>query len=206
MRERRLIAMKNMVEHKKILERLGELIDREMGCSVIISPNNTVWKKDLGETRKKTGEKFTVLVMGIFSSGKSSMINALLGEPLLPTGFLPETGIIGEMHYGETKKITLYPQKGMWEGGDEPFDLLNPSSEEISKYASIDNEKGMNQKADDSDRIESKFEKMIIQWPLEILKDGVVLVDSPGINDPYCNDYITRSYLPTADAIIYVMN
>lgn len=198
--------MQNMVEHKKVLERLGKLIDQELQCAAVISPNNTVWREDLGETRKKTGEKFTVLVMGIFSSGKSSMINALIGEPLLPTGFLPETAIIGEMHYGKTKKITMYPKKGMWEGGDRPFELLNPSSEEISKYASIDNEAGMNCKAEDSDRIQSKFEKMVIQWPLDILKDGVVLVDSPGINDPYNNDYITRSYLPTADAIIYVMN
>ena len=198
--------MANMLEHKRVLERLGTLIDRELQCAAVISPNNTVWREDLGETRKKTGEKFTVLVMGIFSSGKSSMINALLGEELLPTGFLPETAVIGEMHYSETKKITMYPKKGMWEGGDEPFELQNPSSEEIAKYASIDNEAGMNCKSDDSDRITSKFEKMIIHWPLEILKDGVVLVDSPGINDPYNNDYITRSYLPTADAMIYVMN
>ncbi len=197
---------KNMVEHKKVLERLGKLIDQELQCAAVISPSNTVWSEDLGETRKKTGEKFTVLVMGIFSSGKSSMINALIGEQLLPTGFLPETAIIGEMHYGKTKKITMYPKKGMWEGGDEPFPLPNPSPEEISKYASIDNEAGMNCKADDSNRIESKFEKMVIQWPLEILEDGVVLVDSPGIDDPYNNDYITRSYLPTADAVIYVMN
>lgn len=198
--------MLNMEKHKKVLERLGKLIDQELQCAAVISPNNTAWREDLGETRKKTGEKFTVLVMGIFSSGKSSMINALIGEELLPTGFLPETAIIGEMHYGKTKKITMYPKKGMWEGGDKPFELPNPSSKEISKYASIDNEAGMNCKADDSDRIESKFEKMVIQWPLDILKDRVVLVDSPGIDDPYNNDYITRSYLPTADAVIYVMN
>lgn len=198
--------MENMVEHKKVLERLGELIDKELQCAAVISPNNNVWRKDLGEIKKKTGKKFTVLVMGIFSSGKSSMMNVLLGEELLPTGFLPETAVIGELHYGETKKITMYPKKGMWEGGDKPFDLINPSSEEISRYASIDNEAGINCKADDSDRIKSKFEKMVIQWPLDILKDGVVLVDSPGINDPHNNDYITKSYLPAVDAIIYVMN
>lgn len=198
--------MTNVVEHKKVLERLGELIDKEMQCAAVILPNNTVWREDLEKTREKSGEKFKVLIMGIFSSGKSSLINALIGEELLPTGFLPETAVIGEMHYGETKKITMYPKKGMWEGGDNPFPLPNPSREEISKYASIDNEAGMNCKADDSDRIKSKFEKMVIEWPLEILKDGVVIVDSPGINDPYNNNYITRSYLPTASAVIYVMN
>lgn len=198
--------MANMLEHKKVLEKLAQLIGMEQECAAIISPENITWREDLAETKKKTGEEFIVLIMGIFSSGKSSMINALIGEDLLPTGFLPETAVIGEMRYSENRKITLYPKKGKWEGGDKPFELINPSSEEISKYASIDNEAGMNSKEDDSDRIESKFEKMVIHWPLEILKDGVVLVDSPGINDPYNNDYITRSYLPMADAIIYVMN
>ena len=198
--------MARMEEHKKVLEELAALISREEQCAAVIAPENTVWKEDLAKTKEKTGEKFVVLVMGIFSSGKSSMINALIGEELLPTGFLPETAVLGEMHYSTEKKVTLYPKKGEWEGGDTPFTLVNPSSEEIAKYASIDNEAGMNCKADDSDKIRSKFEKMVIHWPLEILKDGVVLVDSPGINDPYSNDYITRGYLPTADAIIYLMN
>lgn len=198
--------MERMEEHKKVLEELAALISKEQECAAIIAPENKEWQENLEKTKEKTGENFFVLVMGIFSSGKSSMINALIGEELLPTGFMPETGVLGEMHYSTEKKVTLYPKKGEWEGGDAPFTLVNPSSEEIAKYGSIDNEKGMNCKAEDSDKIRSKFEKMVIHWPLEILKDGVVLVDSPGISDPYSNDYITRGYLPTADAIIYLMN
>lgn len=195
-----------MVDHKKVLEQLKALLEREKKCAVIISPNNEKWQKDLEETMKKTGEKFTVLAMGIFDSGKSSMINALIGEELLPTGVLPETAIIGELHYGEEKKVTIYPKKGKWKGGDEPFDLQSPTMEEIAKYASIDNEIGFNSRQENSSRIESAFQKMVIHWPLEILKDGVVLVDSPGLNDPYSNDYIVKGYLSQADAIIYLMN
>lgn len=195
-----------IVDHKKVLEQLKGLLEREQNCAMIISPDNMKWQNDLEETKKKTGEKFTVLVMGIFSSGKSSMINALIGEELLPTGVLPETAVIGELHYGDEKRITIYPKKGKWKGGDKPFDLVSPTMEEIAKYASIDNEAGFNSKQDNSHRIESAFQKIVIHWPLEILKDGVVLVDSPGINDPFSNDYIVKGYLPQADAIIYVMS
>ncbi|MBT9778597.1 hypothetical protein GPL15_19040 [Clostridium sp. MCC353] len=195
-----------IVDHKKVLEQLGVLLGREQKCALIISPDNKKWQEDLEETKKKTGEKFTVLVMGIFSSGKSSMINALIGEELLPTGVLPETAVIGELHYGEKKKITIYPKKGKWKGGDKPFELASPTMEEIAKYASIDNEAGFNSKQQNSQRIESAFQKIVIHWPLDILKDGVVLVDSPGLNDPFSNDYIVKGYLPKADAIIYVMS
>lgn len=198
--------MYNLEQHKKVMEQLAEMIVKEKGCAAIISPKNETLLTDMDEVRKKSADKFIVLVMGMFSSGKSSLLNALLGVELLPTGFLPETAVLCEMHYSETKRITMYPKKGVWEGGDEPFELKNPCKEEISKYASIDNEAGMNCKDMDSDQIKSKFDKMVIEWPLEILKDGVVLVDSPGLNDPYNNDYITKGYLPAADAIIYVMN
>ena len=100
----------------------------------------------------------------------------------------------------------------MWEGGDAPFDLVKVTTEEISKYVSLSTEDAINSMERNIDgdasqsRINAKFEKMVIFWPLDILKDGVVLVDSPGINDPYSNDYIVNDYLPKADAIVYVMD
>ena len=207
-----------VLNHKKVLQRLSALIEREKSCIEHIYPDvNAESCKQKKETLDlallKTGEEFKVLVIGTFSSGKSCMINALIGEELLPTGFLPETAVIGELHYGEQRRITLYPKKGMWQGGDQPFDLPEATPDEIAKYVSLTADDAVNNMYRDEmftensseKRIESKFEKMVIYWPLDILKDGVVLVDSPGINDPYSSDYIVNSYLPQADAIVYVM-
>lgn len=204
-----------IVDHKKILGQLADLIKKEEDCVSLIYSDaiRAANQREVLEiARNKTGEEFVVLIIGAFSSGKSSMINAMIGEDLLPTGFLPETAVLGELHYGEEKKITLYPKKGRWEGGDEPFDLKETTSAEIEKYASLSSDDAVNameknaMDSDSSHKIDSKFEKMVIYWPLEILKDGVVLVDSPGINDPYSNDYIVNGYLPHADAIVYVMD
>lgn len=201
-----------VVDHKKVLNQLAELALQEEDCVVNIykDPEKIRAKKsNLEITRSKVREEFIVLIIGAFSSGKSSMINALIGEELLPTGILPETAVLGELHYGEKKRITLYPKKGMWEGGNEPFDLKETTSEEIAKYVSLTAEDAINTKEEEDgcvSKIDSKFEKMVIYWPLEMLKDGVVLVDSPGINDPYGHDYIVNDYLPYADAVIYLMN
>lgn len=204
-----------IVDHKKVLNQLAELIQKEEGCVVRIYADSArvdAQKEILEIARSKIGEKFVVLVIGAFSSGKSSMINAMIGEELLPTGFLPETAVLGELHYGEQKSITMYPKKGRWKGGDAPFDLERVTADEIEKYASLNSDDAVNameknaMDTDSSNKIDSKFEKMVIHWPLDILKDGVVLVDSPGINDPYSNDYIVNSYLPYADAIVYLMD
>lgn len=192
-------------KHKEVIMQLCDIIKKEQEQIRIAAPDREAWLEVLDKTKEKQAEKFTILIMGTFSSGKSSMINAFIGEDLLPVGFLPETAVIGELHYSTRKSITMYPKKGKWKGGDAPFQLEKTTSDEISKYASIDNEGHMNCKSDASGRIESTFEKMVITWPLEILKDGVVIVDSPGTNDPYSNDKIVQSYIPRADAMIYLM-
>ena len=140
--------MSNMVvDHKQVLMQLANLVTEEEDCAAQIyldSEQIREKKAALEIERKRTSEPFNVLVIGAFSSGKSSMINALIGEELLPTGFLPETAVLGELHYGQQKRITLYPKKGRWEGGDAPFDLKETSSEEIAKYVSLSADNAIN--------------------------------------------------------------
>lgn len=149
----------------------------------------------LSETNKRLrDENLRVLVMGKFSSGKSTFLNGLLGRPLLPMSAIPTTAVIGEISYSETEKIVLFPKEGKWHGGDVPFEI---SSTELSQYITIDHS--------DSDNKENPFEKVIINSPLAICKNGIEFVDSPGLDDPTCHDAVTKEYLPTADAIIYCM-
>src|SRR5580658_6013357 len=69
-------------------------------------------------TRLKT-ENLRVLVMGEFSSGKSTFLNSLLGAEILPDSVLPTTAVITEIRYTEDsgKRITLFPKPGKWEAG-----------------------------------------------------------------------------------------
>lgn len=150
----------------------------------------------LAETNKRLkDENLRVLVMGKFSSGKSTFLNGLLGRPLLPMKAIPTTAVIGEIRYSDTEKIVLLPKKGKWQGGDTPFEI---SASELGQYITIDHA--------DGDSKENPFEKVFINSPLSICKNGIEFVDSPGLDDPTSHDSVTKEYLPTADAIIYCMN
>lgn len=75
-----------------------------------------------------------VLVMGKFSSGKSTFLNALMGQKLLPAKPTPTTAVIGEIVYSESPEAILHPKKG-YAGGNKPFPI---KIEELAKYIVID--------------------------------------------------------------------
>lgn len=139
-----------------------------------------------------------VLVMGKFNSGKSTFLNALMGQKLLPAKPTPTTAVIGEIVYSESPEAILHPKKG-YAGGNKPFAI---KIDELSKYIVIDH----TQPSADKKKAENPFSKIVIKYPLTICKHGIMFVDSPGLDDPTCHDAITKDYLPTADAILYCMN
>lgn len=148
--------------------------------------------------RQLSDDMLRVLVMGIFNAGKSSFLNALMGQYLLPTKPIPATAIIGEIVYADKPSATLYPKKGT-PGGTKPIEV---KIEDLDKYILIDHE------AASKDEVQkpSPYEKVVVKYPLSSCKNGVMFIDSPGLNDPTCHDAITQEYLPQADAIIYCMN
>lgn len=52
---------------------------------------------------------------------------------------------------------------------------------------------------------ESPHEKLELFWPLEICRNGVEIIDSPGLNEHKTRQQITESYLLTVDAILFVL-
>ncbi len=199
-----------MITVEKFRETMKKISDRVAGEKVLLEKNN-IPVAGLGRNEgidiiqnKCDEDLFRLLVMGIFSSGKSAFINVLLGEKILPENALPTTALITEIYYGKEKRVVMYPKAGGgWAGGDEPFDI-EPTLEEIKKYCTINNKNGLNTK--EANVVSSVFEKMVVYWPLDILEGGVCIIDSPGIDDPYQNDYIVKEYIPKADAILYCMN
>ena len=184
---------------------LGEektiLLNSNLSLDLGTENSDGIGREDLDNIITKANDtSFRLLVMGQFSSGKSAFINVLLGEKLLFEGALPATALITEIYYGENRRIVMYPREGKWKGGNEPFEI-EPTLSEIKKYSTLNNTAGLNVK--EANRIDSCFEKMVVYWPLDMLKDGVSIIDSPGTNDPYANDHIVEEYVPKADAILY---
>lgn len=183
------------------LEKVRSLIIKQGEAVSELKDMETLQKKVKELKSKSEKDEFTVLMIGQFSSGKSSALNVLLEEKILPTKALPATAIITEIRYGTQRKVTVFPRKGKWASGDKPFDI---PPEKLREFVLINNLENGNNK--DGNTIESPFEKIALQWPLKILEDGVVIVDSPGLNDPYSHDIITTEYARKADAVIFCMN
>ncbi len=133
-------------------------------------------------------ENFVVLLVGVFNAGKSTFVNALVGEKILPTCPIPKTAMLCAIRYGEEKKITMYPKSG------EPFEI---EADELDKYVSIEH-------FDEQGNIDSAYERMEMTWPLELCKNNVEFIDSVGLDDPDGRDYITLGHATRVDAILYL--
>ena len=166
---------------------------------------------------KISSDTFKIMVMGNFKNGKSTFINALLGQEILPAYAVPTTAIINEIKYGEKPKAVLHflnplPEQ-MYDGIPEKalthmrrFQMkdippIEMPVDEIEDYVVIP--MGMDHK--EASR-QSPFEKVELFWPLDLLKDGVEIVDSPGLNENPVRTQVTMEYLNKADAIIFVFS
>lgn len=173
---------------------------------------NTGTQQDVVEQIKALKAKnqstdFKVLIMGEFSTGKSTMINALIGKPILPEKAVTATAIITEIKYGVHEKAVIYPIKDKWQGGNAPFEV--PVTD-LKRYLlinhNIEGTEGRVENTQEGNVIASPFERAEVFLPLDILKDGVEIIDSPGLNDPASHGDITHNYLPNAHAIIFCMS
>lgn len=150
-------------------------------------------ERRLGEAQKRLLEgKLLVVVCGEFKEGKSSLINALLKEAnddLFPVDADIATGIVSTIAYGEREQITVILGKP----GKEKKEKIQ--RQEIGNYANEKFNKGNKRQA----------RMLVIESPNQKLKDGLVLVDTPGVgglNTQHTG--ITYSFIPEADAILFV--
>lgn len=190
----------NYEQFKNARESLSNLVDRQLGIVRESKYDNIVKitpapSEVLGKDKVNLkNEDLKVLVMGRFSSGKSTFLNAMIGDDILPMDARPCTAVIGEISYSEEWDTTICPKKGKWEEGDNPFKVKR---DDLKKLITIRHKNG--------DAEECPFEKVFIKSPLNICKHGIQFIDSPGLDDPTSHDEVTKSYLPNADAIIYCM-
>ena len=122
--------------------------------------------------------RFNLVVLGAFKRGKTTLINALLGEPLLPTAIIPLTSMVTILTYGERLTIEVLFHYGERRKISQP-ELV----EYITEKGNPRNQKGVREVA--------------ITYPSEYLQDGVRVIDTPGVGSVYChNTEVAYNYLP----------
>ncbi|MCC5910621.1 MAG: dynamin family protein [Clostridiaceae bacterium] len=132
--------------------------------------------------------EFHVAVMGQFKRGKTTLLNYFIGEEILPTGVVPITAIITKIKYGSKPQAKI-----IFEGGLEEHVDISSIEEYISEQKNPENKK--------------KVKEVEVYLPAEVLENGLVLIDTPGIGSTYKhNTVVAYNYLTEANAAILVMS
>jgi GTPase SAR1 family protein len=165
------------------------------------------------EELRRTAERlrsgrFVLAVVGEFSSGKSFLLNALLGKVayeeragaaritgLLATDINPSTATITELSYASEEIATAYYPSGRSER--VPMDRL-------SRFVAVADEAKLHDATSDENDAPALVR---VGVDSAFLKNGFVVADTPGlasINPAHRR--ATLSYLPGADAVLYLID
>ncbi len=136
---------------------------------------------------KLAGDRFNLVVVGQFSRGKSTLMNAVLGKAYLPSGIVPVTSAITAVSYGTRERVVLRAGESMLTGEIPIGELANF----VTEQSNPGNRRGITM--------------VEVQAPVEILRRGFFFVDTPGLGSAVReNTATTLNFLPEADAIVFV--
>ncbi len=141
-------------------------------------------------------QRFRLAVVGEFSKGKSTLLNALLGEEIQPIREIPCSGAVTVLKYGIQKRIICRYQNGTEE--EITFEEYQLKAT-ISENAAID--------CLSDELADSQIDEIVFEHPdLELCSSGVEIVDSPGLNEHPDRTKITQKLLKDTDAVIFLTN
>lgn len=164
----------SVAELRAILKRLGreDLDKRTMAAAARLKRSSTI-----------------VCVVGEFKQGKSSLVNGLLGRPLLPVDDDLATSVITLLKYGEEPSAIVRRR----DGGELKQQQIDPDA--LQDWAS---ERGNPRNSKGVERVE-------VAVPAKVLQQGLVLVDTPGMGGLGAGHAAaTQAFLPFADGLILV--
>jgi GTPase SAR1 family protein len=168
----------------KVLRSIFERI-HQAGADVLSAESN---QEFISLYNKFQESQFYLVFLGQFKRGKTTLLNALLGVDLLPTGVLPLTSIVTIVRYG-----------GEACGRVEFLDghIRQVPLQELPNFVT---ERG-------NPRNRKRVAQVEVTYPAAGLADGLCLVDTPGIGSVFeHNTQISYGFVPQADAAIFVFS
>lgn len=134
---------------------------------------------------KLAEDRFTLAVVGQFKRGKSSLMNAIIGRELLPTGVLPLTSAITVLKFGPVERLVVRRENSVF-----------PEIVPVSALAAYVTERG-------NPGNRKKVKTATVEVPLPFLRRGLEFVDTPGVGSAIeANTATTHSFLPECDAVL----
>jgi GTPase SAR1 family protein len=194
----------------RVTQRRGELADGLDRIADIITQAETTGAETSGSLSlvsevkmlKTAGDRFRqgrfrLLVLGDMKRGKSTFLNALLGERLLPSDVNPCTAVPTIVQAGRQAQVTIHFQ------GDRPAESI--SFEAFKTNYTIDPEASKQLEAEAQPAF-PEVNHAIVEHPLALLGSGVELIDTPGLNDTEARNELSLNYAYNCNAILFVLD
>ena len=144
---------------------------------------------ELGKLSEKLrSHVFSVGIMGEFKRGKSTVINALLGQEIVPADIVPCSATLNYIRWDTEKRAEIHFKDGT---------VSTVAVEQLSDYVT--------KLTEESERNAENVEDAVVYYPTPFCQNGVQIVDTPGLNDDERMTAISENVIPTLDAIIMVI-
>ena len=137
--------------------------------------------------KKLEEERITVAVIGQFKRGKSALVNALLGEPLLPVGIVPVTSAVTEIRYGVPRAAVRF-QNGL---------VMPAELDQLGRY--------LNEQENTDNHLGVSSVRIFSDSPF--LQEGLTFVDTPGVGSFHKhNSEAACAFVRESDAVIFMLS
>lgn len=148
------------------------------------------WQSEVEELRQDfESKRFRVAVVGEFNRGKTTFVNALLGQRILPADYLPTTAAINRITYSDTPGAYI-----IMKSGEKKLVLVEELAEYVTKLSAAAAENA------------SQIQEAVLEYPSLFCRNGVDLIDTPGMNDEDDMNQVTISRLKGIDLAIVAVD
>lgn len=174
--------------YKQTVSELTECLSQLKEYSEEVGLEHTA--KSIGETVEKIAhEHFEVAIVGEFKRGKSTLINALLGQEVLPADVLPATATLNRVTYSEVPYVMVEYKNGGMERVN-----INQLENYVTKLSY------------ESEKTAETVKQATVYYDTAFCKNNVDIIDTPGLNDDEQMTNVTLSILPEIDAAVFVIS
>ena len=181
---------------EKICDMLEEFVNHKTDILDLVADINCLLKENNGTDNERllavreqlVSNHFNLIVLGQFKRGKTTLINSLVGNAILPSSVVPLTSIVTILKFGAEIRCTIFMKNGTEQNVN-----LEKIHDYVTESGNPENRRGV--------------KCACIEYPIPLLEEGMQLVDTPGIGSTFLhNTETTYEFLDHLDAAVFLMS
>ena len=216
-----------ILENKSSFKDLKNLLE-----NIIVELKNAASNEEIKDELNEVdsylnNQKFSIGITGVMNAGKSTMLNALMGKEILGSAVVPETANLTIVKHNETEKAKVfYWNQAEWDRIEKSAtqlesmrayvnetksifgDTLSSYVKKESRFDEVDiNDLSSYTSAEAEGKKCNLVKYVELGSNLDFLRDGIEIVDTPGLDDPVIQrEEITKEYVSACDMMLHLMN